>query len=181
MSIHLHKTIGSRKAIEIAQRNIPMALQVLDNAINTANSLENSAVSMFREHAEQFFEIIGPSAANFAEQKAECDAAIISLEREKQILIDGLAEAQGELEKYNNLVHVTEIRVNGTEAALKETRLRTEQMQKLNNDVDNAIKAIPETINQTETTRTTGLWFWRKSTTTKTVCRKSVFYLIFLM
>ena len=157
-----------------------MALQVLDKAINTANSLENSAVSMFQEHAKEFFEIIGPSAANFAEQKAEFDAAIISLEKEKQSLIDSLAELQGELEKYSNLVHVTEIRVNGIEAALKETRLRTEQMQQLNSEVDNAIKAIPETVNQTETTRKSGWLFWGSSTTTKTVRTENYIPLSFL-
>jgi hypothetical protein len=169
---NLRSFAGSQSGIDIAQQNIPAALSVLEKAIVSANALENPAVQLFEENAGKFFKIMGPKAAEFAEQKAVHDAEIFRVEKLKTELIGDFAKCKGELEKYDSLVHVCEARINGTQSALIETRLRNERMQQLNAEVDSAIKAIPDTVSRTETTHhNRGWWFWGSShTTTSTVC-----------
>ncbi|CAF1435799.1 unnamed protein product, partial [Didymodactylos carnosus] len=166
-------THGSQKAIEIAQTKIPEALKVLEEAIDTAKSLENSSVALFEEHAKEFLEIIGPKGADFAKQKEEIETQILLLEKRKEEVIDELASHKGKLEKYNNLVHVAQARVSGSDDALKETRIRYQKMQKLNEEAENSVKAIPDTVTQTTTTEYSPYyrrwwWWWGESRTRTT-------------
>lgn len=157
-------------AVKIARTNIAEALQSLSKSIDTAQHLENSAISLFTEFASELMKIIGPEGARFSNQTAECNSEIVKLEKQKQNLFDNIANLKGELEKYNNLVHVTEIQVHGNKKALEETRSRANEMEKLNQKVDEAIKAIPSTINRTETTHETfGWWFWKTESVTNTI------------
>lgn len=82
----------------------------------------------------------------------------------------------GEVQRLSHLLHVTEKQASGVEKALEETKRRTQEMTKLNQDVEETIKSIPVSTAKTVTTTTDRRgwrwWFWwgdrRTSTETKT-------------
>lgn len=86
---------GSPKAIEIAKKNIPAALNKLDKCIEEASSLENTAINTFANQTKQLFEIIGPKAANFVEQKAEIEVELNKIYEKQKGLYSEIGELQG--------------------------------------------------------------------------------------
>jgi chromosome segregation ATPase len=151
MTMNANFLTGSQEALNVAKKRIPEALEVLEKRIKTAEGLQNSAVVMFKEDAEKFFDIMGSEAAKFARQKGEIEAAIVAQEEKMRKAIDELADLKGQVEKYHNLVHVAQVRVEGTEEAMKQYRERVTQMHAANMEVENAIRAIPQTVDQDET------------------------------
>lgn len=71
--------LGSPKAIEIAQKNIPEALRKLDAYIKKAAALDNLAINAFSSNAAELFKIIGPEAADFVKRKAEIESQLDDL------------------------------------------------------------------------------------------------------
>ena len=105
---------------------------------------------LFKQDADKIFEIIGPEAAKFAKQKGEIEEAIVAQELKMQKAINELADLKGQVERYNNLLHVAQARLRGTDEALKLFQARLKLMQQANVEVENVLKAIPTTVEHTE-------------------------------
>ncbi|CAF2391020.1 unnamed protein product [Rotaria sp. Silwood2] len=74
------------------------------------------------------------------------------------------------MERYSQLIHVTQNRVNGSAVALNETKRRTQEMVALNEQMEKTIQKIPVSIPKTETTTSIerSAWLpWRKTTSTR--------------
>lgn len=87
--------LGSPKAIEIAKRNIPNALEKLEKCIAQVSTLETSAINAFASKTTAIFEIIGPKAADFVEQKAEIEHKLNKSYEKQKVIIEELGEKQG--------------------------------------------------------------------------------------
>ena len=153
-------------AISTAKKLIPDALNDLNNVIKNASQLQNSGIELFTDHAKELLEIIGPKAADFAKQKEDVAYEIDKLEKKYCEIVDELGVQKAEMERYSHLITATQIRLNGNEAAMNETRARAAQMHSLNQEADNAIRAIPDTITQSYTTSSRSWWWGRRRTTT---------------
>lgn len=87
--------LGSTRAIEIAKESIPNALKKLEKCIAQVSTLENSAINAFASKTKAIFEIIGPKAADFVEQKAEIEYQLNKLYDKQKAIIEELGEKQG--------------------------------------------------------------------------------------
>jgi len=87
--------LGSPRAIQIAQKNIPDALTIIDRCIEEASKLENTAMESFANQTQQIFEIIGPEAAKFVNQKAEQEILLKRLYDQQEALYKELGIKQG--------------------------------------------------------------------------------------
>lgn len=87
--------IGSPRAIEIAKKNIPNALERLDKSFAQVSALENSAINAFASKTQAIFAIIGPKAADFVEQKAEVEHQLNKLYEKQKAIVEELGEKQG--------------------------------------------------------------------------------------
>ncbi|XP_054152702.1 uncharacterized protein LOC128951479 [Oppia nitens] len=136
---------GSQTAITIAQKNIPKALNRLNDCIERAQQLDSSAITIFGEQTTEIFNIIGPEAAKFAEEKAKKQHQINKYFEEKNNLIHPIAQLNGDIEKYNHLINATNKYLGRVESELVETKRRTEEMYRLKRDAQESIKNIPDT------------------------------------
>ncbi len=71
----------------------------------------------------------------------------------------------------DHLISATEKHLHGAAQVLEETKRRTDELNKMNIDVEKTIKSIPESTPQTVTTTTHekhGFWFWRRSSSSTT-------------
>ncbi len=170
--------LGSPAAVAAAQRTIGAALNDLNTNIEKAEGLNSSAINEFAGQTEKLLKIMGPETAKFTEQKAEIENNLrLEFEKERK-LHDEIAHKKGEMARYNNLIHVTENRVNGSQTALNETKRRTQEMMSLNEQIEKTIQNIPTAIPKTETTTNIERGYflpWRKTTSTRItssmVCR----------
>ena len=92
---HTRICLGSPKAIEIAQKNIPAALQTLEQCIQLALTLDNSAIETFASQTKTLFEIIGPEAVQFVKEKAEVQHKLKDLYDQQQKLYTELGQKKG--------------------------------------------------------------------------------------
>ena len=184
--------LGSAGAVAAAQRTISTALVELSKSIDKAESLKSSAINEFAGHTEQLLKIMGPETAKYSEKKSEIEN-LIRMEYEKlQKLQEEVAHKQGnynwpvrnmevyhsclfvplgEVQRYSHLIHVTENRLNGSNAALAETQRRTQDLNKLNDQVEKTIQNIPAMLQKVKTqteTRRSWLLPWHKRTSTHT-------------
>ncbi|CAF1501103.1 unnamed protein product [Didymodactylos carnosus] len=184
LGIHIQKageivkqSRGSPRAIEIAQKNITAALKTLDQCIELASTLENSAIQTFASQTKTLFEIIGSEAVQFIKEKAEIQYQLKELYDQQQKLYAELGPKQGEVKRVHHLISATEKQLTSTAQTLTETKRRTDALNQMNADVEQTIKSIPVPTPQTVTTTThqsNGIWWfwWRRSsscTTTNTV------------
>ncbi|CAG2169954.1 unnamed protein product [Oppiella nova] len=157
---------GSKKAVEIAQKNIPDALARLDKYIEDAESLDSVAINEFGEQSQQIFEIIGPEAAKFAEQKDQLEAKINKKYKEQDELYRELGIVQVNSAYY--LMSASEKYLSGVQCDLDATKQRLNELNKMNMDVETTMKNIPQTRQKTITTHNTVGWWFYNFTTTKT-------------
>ncbi|CAF1080857.1 unnamed protein product [Adineta steineri] len=165
----MQETRGSPKAIEIAQKNIPAALKTLENCIELASTLENSAIQTFASQTKALFEIIGPEAVQFVKEKAQVQHQLNDLYDQQQKLYAELGQKQGEVKGLCHLINATEKQLNVTAQGLEATRMRTDELKQINSNVEKTIASIPVSTPQTVTTTTHtnyGRWWWRHSSST---------------
>lgn len=171
----IKQTGGSAKSIEVARK---MITQKMDNirAIRTElMTCESAALELFKEHASAILEIVGPKAANFAQQEAELQDKIDDENKRLEKNVSKRASKKAEIEKLNNLMHVISTTIDGADAALRETKARSAEINSLITQGEKKIDSIPTHTDSTVTTTTyhnRGWWFWRRSwtsTETKTV------------
>ncbi|XP_054152701.1 uncharacterized protein LOC128951478 [Oppia nitens] len=160
---------GSQTAIAIAQKNIPKALNRLDDCIERANKLDSNAITIFGEQTTEIFKIIGPEAAKFMENKVIKQQQIKKYFEDKNNLIYPIAQLNGDIEKYNHLINATNKYLGRVESELDETKRRTEEMYRLKRDAQESIKNIPDTIKvakqQTESFSFWGIRWWSETKT----------------
>ncbi len=87
--------LGSKKAIEIVQKTIPNALEKLEKCIKDVSTLKDTAINTFASQTEEIFEIIGPKAVDFFNQKFEVESQLNDFYDKEQNLYRELAEKQG--------------------------------------------------------------------------------------
>lgn len=87
--------IGSKKAIEIAKKNVPAALNKLNDCIACIQLLDSNAIQHFADQSEKIFKIIGPEAAKFADEKEALDAKIRQNRINQQNLVSALGKKRG--------------------------------------------------------------------------------------
>lgn len=160
----VRRSRGSKKAIEIAKKDIPAAIGNLNDCIALVEQLDSNAFANFAQQSNKIFEIIGPEAAKFAEQKEELDEQIRKKIDKQQKLVSELGEKKGQVESLYYLIEMTEKHVARTEADLQEAQQRKSELNKLNDHIENTIQNIPQKIQKTVTeSGRSGMWFWRRS------------------
>lgn len=87
--------LGSKRAIAIAKKSIPAALNKLNESIARVNTLDSNAITSFAEQTTKIFEIVGPEAAKFVEKKAALDESIRKKRIDQQNLITNLGTKKG--------------------------------------------------------------------------------------
>ena len=152
---------GSPDSIEIAKQSINEAFTTLQECEAKAKNFTFSAISMYREHAEAILKIIGPTAAQYSNQRAVIFAEIESYDRQIHKILDKKAELEGEVIKSSSLMHYASERLMGKEKALTETRVRMKRLTEMIELADEKIDAISEPIDN-EGSILWGLVSWKK-------------------
>ncbi len=75
-------------------------MKTLEQCIELAASLENSAIQTFASQTKTLFEIIGPEAVQFVKEKAEIQHKLKALYDEQEKLYAELGQKQGSLKSY---------------------------------------------------------------------------------
>ncbi|XP_037033792.1 uncharacterized protein LOC119072645 isoform X2 [Bradysia coprophila] len=149
----VRRSRGSKKAIDIAKKNIPDALSKLKQCIALVEQLDSNAFANFAQQTETIFGIIGPESAKFAEQKEELDENIRKKCDKQQKLISELGEKK-------------EKNIDKTEADSQEAEKRKSQLNALNAQIEEKIQNIPQSTQKTITENgRSGWWLWKRSRT----------------
>jgi len=133
------------------------------------NNLVAPLLSCSQKNSEEILKIVGPSAANFAQQEGEFQDEIKKQNGIIEEEINKRALILSQMQMASNLIHVLTEQISGKDSALNETKSRQQHLQTLKEQGDQAINNIPKTNTQTVTETTNhnrGWWWWRRHWTT---------------
>ncbi|KAG4073756.1 hypothetical protein HA402_000980 [Bradysia odoriphaga] len=140
---------GSKWGIAVAITYVPAALEKITDCINTVEKLDINSITTFAGKANTFIKIIGSEAAKFTEEKMKWYPMIQKARDAQQNLETELGIKKGEVERNHYLMRMAQKYVDQNEAELQAAKRRIDDLHRLNQEVENAIKNIPQTVGQT--------------------------------
>ncbi|CAF4112429.1 unnamed protein product [Adineta steineri] len=146
-------TKGSAASLTAARRIINEALTELKQCITVARDLETEDMKALTSNFTLLISVMGPQAEDSYNQASVIEEKLQQQYKKQKELVGEIANLKGQLEVYNNLIHVTEKRLRGSEAALEETKRRSKELAEFNKKIEESIQSIPTTYDVTETYR----------------------------
>ncbi|CAF1253058.1 unnamed protein product [Adineta steineri] len=144
---------GSAASLTAARRIINEALTELKQCITVARDLETEDMKALTSNFTLLISVMGPQAEDSYNQASVIEEKLQQQYKKQKELVGEIANLKGQLEVYNNLIHVTEKRLRGSEAALEETKRRSKELAEFNKKIEESIQSIPTTYDVTETYR----------------------------
>ncbi|XP_054153540.1 uncharacterized protein LOC128952213 [Oppia nitens] len=163
----LNDSKGSAVAIKIAQKNIPDALKTLDNCIDEAHKLNDSAIETFSEHITDLLKIIGPEAANFTDQIVSLVSAINKYYEKKYNLYNRVVVLEGDRDKYDHLINAIDTYIESLQIDVNNTDKLSDKMEQTKLYLLDIVKNIKDKFLVPKQESTTynlfGLKLWEKN------------------
>ncbi len=150
-------SMGSKRAIEIAKKRIPEALERLNNTAIVVKGMQSAALKLFEEHGKDILSCVGSSTINKAAddvraRETEKDAAWEKLRQ----LSQGYGKAKSVVQALDNLLSAIDVRRHGHEAAATAARQRERELADMISAGERELNAIPMTK---ENTRSSSILF----------------------
>lgn len=136
---------GSPDSIALAKKQISEKLRKIKESKDAFLGLQNQAIDIFGQQADTILQIAGPEAANYTKARQSIEEVIQMIKAPRQALLEKIYETEKKVNALIYIIHVYSTRVEGAQAAIAETKRRTERLMEQSNNIKEAVRSIPAT------------------------------------